>query len=352
MRRAGPSDREAALLASFGSFEAPDARPAAAPREHREDRGRGNFGRSGSRDPPGRRRGAAGFPRADALRVGVVRVGNLRVGMLRVGTYSDSFSAGGEFSAGIEPLPGESLSKWKTHHTCRRNRRRITRRCRSSAVCVVVAADAAGAGSGFGGFSAASEIDETHVFSEGRNPRRNPRVTCGDGWRRESGETHMFRAAPLDSVVERHESASERTETGEPELHADDLHTHELHTHEGLTDEEVTALAEHIADAKDDLAARDAQERGFAAADAAARPGAHGVDAVDEEQEDSELEEEEAAAEEEGMIAHSDMEMPENWRTSKPLKCMPTAIRLTTRMSTRQVTRGGQRGTRGRSCWC
>jgi len=78
-----------------------------------------------------------------------------------------------------------------------------------------------------------------------------------------------------------------------------------------VTDEEVTALAEHIADAQDDLAARDAQERGFAAADAAAEANETIVDAAhggEEEREESELEEEEAAAEEEGMIAHPELE--------------------------------------------
>jgi Rne/Rng family ribonuclease len=93
--------------------------------------------------------------------------------------------------------------------------------------------------------------------------------------------------------VERHESASERTETGEPGRQA-----HEVHAHDDLSEEEVTALAEHIADAQDDLAARDAQERVFAAADAAAEA----------ESDEGELEEEEAAAEEEGMIAHPELE--------------------------------------------
>src|ERR1700722_11701714 len=106
---AGPSDREAALLASFGSFEAPDARPAA-PREHREDRGRGNFGRSGSRGSSRPSQGRGGVSLG-----GRSSGGHASSGHSSSGHSSDSFSAGGEFSAGIEPLPGESLSKWKTH---------------------------------------------------------------------------------------------------------------------------------------------------------------------------------------------------------------------------------------------
>jgi|HubBroStandDraft_5_1064220.scaffolds.fasta_scaffold00732_10 Rne/Rng family ribonuclease len=106
---------------------------------------------------------------------------------------------------------------------------------------------------------------------------------------------------------------------------------HEEHPHVDLTEEEAAALAEHIADAQDDDAVRDAQNRVFAAADAAADAGVHDdhADHGDhrdhdehnehdveehesevhesedhaEDSEDAELEQEEAAAEEEGMIA-------------------------------------------------
>jgi Rne/Rng family ribonuclease len=95
---------------------------------------------------------------------------------------------------------------------------------------------------------------------------------------------------------------------------------HEEHPHVDLTEEEAAALAEHIADAQDDDAARDAQNRVFAAADAAADAGvhddnedhgdhrdhdteAHEGEERAEDSEDAELEQEEAAAEEEGMIA-------------------------------------------------
>jgi Rne/Rng family ribonuclease len=98
---------------------------------------------------------------------------------------------------------------------------------------------------------------------------------------------------------------------------------HDEHPHGDLTEEEAAALAEHIADAQDDDAARDAQNRVFAAADAAADAGVHedhsehgdhadhdehDADEHDgeehaEDSEEAELEQEEAAAEEEGMIA-------------------------------------------------
>ncbi len=98
---------------------------------------------------------------------------------------------------------------------------------------------------------------------------------------------------------------------------------HDEHPHVDLTEEEAAALAEHIADAQDDDAARDAQNRVFAAADAAADAGIHEDhsehgDHVEhdeplaeepdgeehaEDSEETELEQEEAAAEDEGMIA-------------------------------------------------
>ncbi len=61
----------------------------------------------------------------------------------------------------------------------------------------------------------------------------------------------------------------EHHDAGQHETH------HEAHAHPELTEEEAAALAEHIADAQDDDAARDAQNRVFAAADAAADAGVH-----------------------------------------------------------------------------
>ena len=116
-----------------------------------------------------------------------------------------------------------------------------------------------------------------------------------------------------------------------PEVHEHhEAGHHEEHPHVDLTEEEAAALAEHIADAQDDDAARDAQNRVFAAADAAADAGVHDDhadhgdhrdhDAEEhesevhesedraEDSEDVELEQEEAAAEEEGMIAPAESE--------------------------------------------
>ena len=151
--------------------------------------------------------------------------------------------------------------------------------------------------------SSATEIHTEHIFSDEQSASERTETNSAT-------DTHALHEMHGDEAGH-HESASERAETdGGHDLPAREVHVHELQVHDDLTEEEVTALAEHIADAQDDLAARDAQQRGFAAADAAAdaaETGAHG-EAAEEEHEEEELEEEEAAAEEEGMIAHPDQE--------------------------------------------
>jgi len=250
-------DKESSLLSSFGSFDAPVETPSVP--LHRE-----NFPSRGARPS--------------------------------------------SFSPGIEPLPGESLSKWKTHQHLPpeppSDNSPVPEAVQFASLTPLVPP---GAEVDSAHVPAKSEIDETRIFSEMESASER---TEDDG-DREAEETHFFHGA---HEAGHHESASERAESdAEPELHATgevhshEFHTHGIHSHDDLTDEEVTALAEHIADAQDDLAARDAQERGFAAADAAAEAGVHGVDAA-EEHDDAELEEEEAAAEEEGMIAHPELE--------------------------------------------
>jgi Rne/Rng family ribonuclease len=291
---AGPSDREAALLASFGSFEAP-VTPASAPRESRERGERGNFsrpssfsGRSGSRPPQGRPpQGRGGFSGGGGFPSG----------------------GGGGYSSGIEPLPGETLSKWKAH-THLPPEPPSDNEPVPDAVTFAPLAPLMPAGPEVdtADISAATEIHAEHIFSDEQTASERAETNSATDTR-ELHEMHGDEAG-------HHGSASERTETdggqdaaaeGVHELHAHDSPTRGLQAPEDLTDEEVTALAEHIADAQEDLAARDAQQRGFAAADAAAEAGAH-ADSAEEEREEEQLEEEESAAEEEGMIAHPDQE--------------------------------------------
>ena len=288
---AGPSDREAALLASFGSFEAPVA-PSAAPRESRdsrEPRDRGNYGSRGS----GFSRGSG---RPDRGRSSQGR-GGFSGGS--GGGYSGSGSggaSGGGYSSGIEPLPGESLSKWKAHTHLPpeppSDNEPVPDAVEFASLSPLMPA---GPEVDTADMSSATEVHAEHIFSEEQSASERSETDS-------ASDTPTFHERHGDEAGH-HGSASERTETdgghdAAPQVHAD------------LTDEEATALAEHIADAQEDLAARDAQQRGFAAADAAADAEVSGVqgDAAEEEHEEEELEEEEASAEEEGMIAHPELE--------------------------------------------
>ncbi|HEY0701758.1 MAG TPA: Rne/Rng family ribonuclease [Candidatus Acidoferrales bacterium] len=293
----GPSDREAALLASFGSFEAPDAQPAAPPREHREHRERGNFGRSGGR-PGGRgSRDRGGFSSGRSS-------GGFSSGGSSLGDTSgvSSGAASGGFSSGIEPLPGETLSKWKAHtHLPPEPPSDNEPVPDAVAFAPLSPLMPAGPEVDTADISAVSEIHSEHIFSDEQTASERAETDS-------ASDTHEFHEMHGDEAGH-HESASERAETdGGHEADAA-----QAHAHTELTDEEATALAEHIAEAQEDLAARDAQQRGFAAADAAAEgvAEAHGeasASELEEEHEEEELEEEEAAAEEEGMIAHAELE--------------------------------------------
>jgi ribonuclease E len=294
---AGPSDREAALLASFGSFEAP-VTPASAPRESRdsrEPRDRGNYPQRGS----GFSRGSG---RPDRGRSSQGRGGfSGGAGGGFSGGGGSSSGSGGGYSSGIEPLPGETLSKWKAHtHLPPEPPSDNEPVPDAVAFAPLSPLMPAGPEVDTADMSAATEIHAEHIFSDEQSASERTETDS-------ASDTHAIHEMHGDEAGH-HASASERTETdGGHDSPAREVHVHELQVHEDLTDEEVTALAEHIADAQDDLAARDAQQRGFAAADAAADAGAHGESAeteAEEEHEEEELEEEEAAAEEEGMIAH------------------------------------------------
>lgn len=78
-----------------------------------------------------------------------------------------------------------------------------------------------------------------------------------------------------------------------------------------LSEEEAAALAEHVAEAQNEEAAREAQERSFASDDSAAASESEAA-TESEAEEEHELEDEEADAEAEGMIApHDESENPD-----------------------------------------
>ncbi len=138
----------------------------------------------------------------------------------------------GRPTSGLEPLPGESLAKWK-------------------------------------------------------QPRHGGQVPA---------EPAAEVAAP-PPFAEQHEAAEEHFEEHaieEPE------EEHEIPEAHDLTEEEAVALAEHVAEAQSEAAAREAEERSFAAQEMAE---GHAPETEEAAAEEHELEEEEAEAEVEGMIA-------------------------------------------------
>ena len=191
-----------------------------------------------------------------------------------------SYRASSSSSSGLEPLPGESLSKWKTHQHLPPEPRDAEAR----------------------------PVDDLPVPDAVRFAPLSPLVPTGP---------EVDSVSTPDAHIEEPEATvhPEALESDEPAGALESAH-HEDHPHPELTEDEATAVAEHIADAQDELAARNAQERSFAEADAIAEAAgltadeeAHATeDASEEESEDAELEQEEAAAEEEGMIAHPEEE--------------------------------------------
>jgi Rne/Rng family ribonuclease len=184
-------------------------------------------------------------------------------------------------SSGLEPLPGESLSKWKTHQHLPPE-----------------PPDAQ-----------AQPLDDSPVPDAVRFAPLSPLVPTGP---------EVDSVSTPDAHVEESEPETrvhhEAFDSDEPARELESEH-HDDHPHPELTEDEATAVAEHIADAQDELAARNAQERGFAEADAIAEAAGlsmdeeeHATEDAAEDSEDTELEQEEAAAEEEGMIAHPEEE--------------------------------------------
>src|SRR5271170_5540442 len=215
-------------------------------------------------------------------------------------------------SSGLEPLPGETLSKWKAHThlppdpvapeplaSQPQDNAPVPDAVRFAPLSPLM--------------PAGPEVDsvptpDAHV--------EEPAAQNSRDWNQVEALSPNFELSDAPEVHEHHETSHHEAEH------------HEEHPHADLTEEEAAALAEHIADAQDDHAARDAQQRVFAAADASAEAAESGLhedhgdhrDHSDhhaeeheseehaEDSEEAELEQEEAAAEEEGMIAPAESE--------------------------------------------
>jgi Rne/Rng family ribonuclease len=163
-------------------------------------------------------------------------------------------------SSGLEPLPGEKLSKWKAH-----THLPIDTKEDIDALPVPDAVR-------FAPLAPLSPLEQTETEDRPAHDSR---------------ELH-------DSRAQLESSADRETHFGHESVET--VRAHDEHLPSDLSEDEVTALAEHIAEAQDDAAARVAQDRVFAAADAAAE--GHGTEA-DAEAEAEEIDAAEEEAEEE-----------------------------------------------------
>ena len=176
------------------------------------------------------------------------------------------------FSSGLEPLPGEKLSKWKTHQHLPMEPKEVEANDQLPVPEAVR----------FAPLSPLLPLERTETEDRASHDARG-----GHGEEVSSPAEHHSSDSHNYGASEGHESES---------LHAD-------HIPADLSEEEVTALTEHIADAQDDAAARVAQDRIFAAADAAA--DAQGT-AADAEAEAEEIDAAEEEAEEEVDHGHQE----------------------------------------------
>jgi ribonuclease G len=223
-------------------------------------------------------------------------------------------------SGGLEPLPGETLSKWKAHTHLPpepltsepQTHEPLDNSPVPDAVRFAPLSPLMPAGPEVDSSPTPDAHLEEPIVQQTRSAENSR------DWNEAEALSHNFELSDAPEVLQHHEP-------GHHEVGHHEVGHHEEHPHVDLTEEEAAALAEHIADAQDDDAARDAQNRVFAAADAAADAGvrddhvdhgdhrdhdaqAHEGEEHAEDSEDAELEQEEAAAEEEGMIAPPDSE--------------------------------------------
>ena len=177
-------------------------------------------------------------------------------------------------SSGLEPLPGEKLSKWKAH-----THLPIDTKEDIDALPVPDAVR-------FAPLAPLSPLEQTETEDRPAHDSR---------------ELH-------DSRAQLESSADRETHFGHESVET--VRAHDEHLPSDLSEDEVTALAEHIAEAQDDAAARVAQDRVFAAADAAADGHASEADAEAEAEEiDAAEEEAEEEVEHEGsQLASSEHE--------------------------------------------
>ena len=180
----------------------------------------------------------------------------------RFEAHSDSRS----FASGLEPLPGETLSKYSRRESPAVEHHEPP---------------------------AAPAMHEARIASAAHEVHEEVREEVHEALPRH--EQH----SPEHSHDQAHDAF------GVHETHAGEAH--EEHPHPELTEEEAAIIAEHVADAQIDEAARTAQDRSFASDeashDAGLSPAEQSAAESETEEEEHEIEEEEADAETEGMLA-------------------------------------------------
>ncbi|HKS80167.1 MAG TPA: Rne/Rng family ribonuclease [Candidatus Acidoferrales bacterium] len=180
---------------------------------------------------------------------------------------------------GLEPLPGESLSKYRHHEPVAPAHEEISREPESAAAAIPEHQE----------HEEALAEEAAHEEFQSRDETASQEETAG------GANSELPHEAEDEQGEEEHRA----------QLDAE---------REQLTDDEAAALAEHVAEAQIEEAARAAQERSFAAdeeahelSQAEGETGEAGETGIEADAEEShELEEEEAEAETEGMISHAD----------------------------------------------
>ena len=235
-------------------------------------------------------------------------------------------------------LPGESLAKYRDKPPadafvrCVRRQKRLCSRVRLNQRSTKASAPPT---------QASQESDPAHETTASTDFHSPPVLAKLGPLPGESLSKYQMRPPLVDQHAETaiaEESQADLVEALEAEEHQDDAHAKlENHVNElplaehvaeeepsapELSEEEAAVLAEHVAEAQSEEAAREAQERSFAAADEIAAgseaDAASSESDAAEAEEEHELEEEEADAESEGMIAppdqteHAESEHPDS----------------------------------------
>jgi Rne/Rng family ribonuclease len=198
-------------------------------------------------------------------------------------------------SSGLEPLPGESLSKYKRPDSSAESHHEEVHREELH--------------------HDQSHHQESHRKDAHQEPAHHESSSAPYEMHEERAETPAHDVPQLPELRDKHDAHEHQDEYPLHESYAAPesapsraaLDEHNDHSHPELTEDEAATIAEHVAEAQIEEAARTAQDRSFASDEESHAAGLSQSEqsAVEseEEEEQHEIEEEEADAETEGMIA-------------------------------------------------